>query len=362
MGAPMMGAMGGGMGSPMMGGKPGGGGFPGGAPMMGGMGGPMMGGMGGKPGAGAGGMGVMGGGAPGSTGLADLPPPDDVLVRVMDFTVESGKTYKYRLRVVLQNPNYQRPDVALESYAKPLEVPADDSSWRELPPIVSPTEHLYYAAAPVVADNPGVASLEVHQWVEKATVGGSEPVEVGQWVVVPRLRVRKGDYVGGPPVQVSGVPTWSRALHGLSYLHQNNAKDRVTNRPTVNLPLGPGAGKDLLLAEVEGPYFSHERVTRKGDQVKTERIDDPRKSGITSAADNEKPLAGTWSEFAFLTPDGRLLVRNSAQDETSDTRKESNKLYQEHLKEVSASIRNQGGAGGGVGGPGGAGAGSGDGR
>lgn len=355
MGGPMMG---GGMGGPMMGamgGKPGGGGFPGGAPMMGG---PMMGGgLGAKPG--GAGMGMMGGGAPGGSGLADLPPPDDVLVRVMDFTVESGKTYKYRMRVVLQNPNYQRPDVALESYAKPLEIPGDDSSWREMPPIVSPSEYLYYAASPVVADNTGVASLEVHQWVEKATVGGSEPVEVGQWVVVPRLRVRKGDFIGGPPVPVSGVPTWSRALHGLSYLHQNNAKDRLTNRPTVNLPLGPGGGKDLLLAEVEGPYFSHERVTRKGDQLKTERIDEPRKSGITSAGDNEKPLQGTWSEMAFLTPDGKLLVRNSAQDENSETRKESNKLYQEHLKEVSASIRNQGGAGGG---PAGGAGGAGDGR
>jgi len=345
----MMGMGGGMMG---MGGKPGmGGGFPGGAPGMGGM--PGMGGPpgmgGGKPGMGGGMMGMGGmpgmGGPPGVGGagsLADLPPADDVLVRVMDFTVESGKTYKYRMRVILQNPNYQRPDVALESYAKPLEVPGDDSAWRELPPIVSPTEHLYYAASPMAADVNNVASMEVHQWVEKATVGGSEPVEVGQWVVIPRLKVRKGDYVGGPPVPVGGVPTWSRAVHGLSYLHQNNARDKVTNRPTVNLPLGPSQGKDLLLADIEGPYFSHERVIRNGDKVRTERIDEPKRSGLVSAANAETSLPGTWTEIIFLSPEGKLMARNSALDETSETRKESNKLYQDHLKEVTAAIRNAG--------------------
>ena len=321
---------------------------------------------GGAPGMGGPGMGGMPGQG-GASSLADLPPADDVLVRVMDYTVESGKTYKYRIRVVLQNPNYLRPDVALESYAKAIEFTGDDTSWRELPPINSPSEHIYYVAAPVVADNSNNASMEVHQWVEKATVGGTEPVEVGQWVVIPRLKVRKGDYVGGPPVPVSGVPTWSRAVHGLSYLHQNNSKDRITNRPTVNLPLGPGAGKDLLLAEVEGPYFSHERVIRKGEQVRTEKIEEPKRSGITGAGDAERALSGTWTELAFLTPEGKLIVRNSAQDETSEARKESGKLYQDHLKEVSASIRNSGaagapGAGSGIpGGAGGAGAGGGDG-
>ena len=365
----MMGMGGGMMG---MGGKPGGGGFPGGAPGMGGM--PGMGGPaamgGGKPGGppGMGGMPGMGampgmggpGGMAGAGSLADLPPADDVLVRVMDFTVESGKIYKYRMRVILQNPNYQRPDVALESYAKPLEVPGDDNAWRELPPIVSPSEHLYYAASPVAADVSNVASLEVHQWVEKATVGGTEPVEVGQWVVIPRLKVRKGDYVGGPPVPVGGVPTWSRAVHGLSYLHQNNARDKVTNRPTVNLPLGPGQGKDLLLADIEGPYFSHERVIRKGEQVRSERIDEPKRSGLTSTADAEKSLPGTWTEVIFLSPEGKLMARNSAQDETSEDRKESKKLYDDRLKEVTAAIRNAGATapmGGGL--PGGAGGGAG---
>ena len=376
-GAPGMGGpgMGGGMGMGKAG--MGGGGFPGSAPGGApGMGGPGMGGggmgmgkagMGGGMGMGMGGMPGQGQGQGGASSLADLPPADDVLVRVMDYTVESGKTYKYRIRVVLQNPNYLRPDVALESYAKAIEFTGDDTSWRELPPINSPSEHIYYVAAPVVADNSNNASMEVHQWVEKATVGGTEPVEVGQWVVIPRLKVRKGDYVGGPPVPVSGVPTWSRAVHGLSYLHQNNSKDRITNRPTVNLPLGPGAGKDLLLAEVEGPYFSHERVIRKGEQVRTEKIEEPKRSGITGAGDAERALSGTWTELAFLTPEGKLIVRNSAQDETSEARKESGKLYQDHLKEVSASIRNSGaagapGAGSGIpGGAGGAGAGGGDG-
>ena len=347
---------GGGMGAMMAGGM--------GGKAGGGMGAMMAGGMGGKAGGGMpGGMGGFPGGAGGGQGAsatADLPPPEDCLVRVLDYTIESGKVYKYRMRMVLQNPNYQRPDVALESFAKPIEIPGTDASWRELPPVVSPAEQVYYVAAPMVADtNAGQAVLEVHQWVEKATVGGSEPVDVGQWVVMPRQKIRKGDYIGGL-VGVQGVPTWSRAVHGLTYLHQKGSKSTgAGNRPTVNLPVGPGQGRDLILADVEGPYFSHQRFSRKGDLTKSEKIDDPRRPVGFSAGDNEKPLSGTWTEVLFLTPGGKLIAHNSAVDEANAERKASSTLYQDHLKEVTASIRSAtapastGGAPGSTGGAGG---------
>ena len=54
------------------------------------------------------------------------------------------------------------------------------------------------------------------------------------------------------------------------------------------------------------------------------------------------------------------MARNSAQDETSEDRKESKKLYDDRLKEVTAAIRNAGATapmGGGL--PGGAGDGAG---
>jgi len=36
---------------------------------------------------------------------------EDAMVRVFDFTAEAGKRYRYRIRAVVFNPNYNRPDV-----------------------------------------------------------------------------------------------------------------------------------------------------------------------------------------------------------------------------------------------------------
>jgi hypothetical protein len=111
--------MGSGM-SGMMGGRPGGGmSMPPGAGMgnsgmMGGRpGGPGM--AGGRPGGG------MGGNAFGNAGAPAGPPPDEtdvpkseadtVMIRSIDFTVQPGETYRYRVRIVVVNPNRYHPNV-----------------------------------------------------------------------------------------------------------------------------------------------------------------------------------------------------------------------------------------------------------
>jgi hypothetical protein len=106
-----------------MGGMMGGRGGRGGMGMMGGMGG--MGAMGGssRPGTGMGDKGGMGGGDDyagfmfgGGTGTAeegDFPKTqaEEVMVRAFDFTVAPDSSYRYRARLVLNNPNYKRDDV-----------------------------------------------------------------------------------------------------------------------------------------------------------------------------------------------------------------------------------------------------------
>src|SRR5262249_6631450 len=67
---------------------------------------PRAGGTGGMPGTGGapgtGGVGGVGTGVPGE----DITVPGDCLVRLIDVTIELGKTYQYRLRVRMANPNY----------------------------------------------------------------------------------------------------------------------------------------------------------------------------------------------------------------------------------------------------------------
>lgn len=98
--------MGEGMGSRPMGG--------GGMGAMGAMGGRPMGG--GRGGMGA--MGPMGGGGEGGAAMSGQPEDTVVanaeptlMIRSLDFTVQPNTTYRYRIRLVIKNPNFERSDV-----------------------------------------------------------------------------------------------------------------------------------------------------------------------------------------------------------------------------------------------------------
>lgn len=95
----------------------------GGSGMTGGMAGGMAGGgmagmgMGAMSGGGKGGgddyAGFMFGGGTGSAEEGDFPKSeaDEVMVRAFDFTVDPDSSYRYRARIVVNNPNYKRDDV-----------------------------------------------------------------------------------------------------------------------------------------------------------------------------------------------------------------------------------------------------------
>src|SRR5262249_19707852 len=108
------------------GGRPPGGGFPGGRGFARGPeGGPGMYGPGMMPGGrgpmGPGGPeggpgGYRGGGGPGQAATQHNSLPKGVdyyLLRFLDFSVEPGKKYKYRVKLVLQDPNYGLPQGVL---------------------------------------------------------------------------------------------------------------------------------------------------------------------------------------------------------------------------------------------------------
>ncbi len=174
----------------------GGSGYPGmmggGMPGMGGMGGmegmegagyPGMGGPTGYPGMGPGGMpGPAGAGAAGATGQGGqggqpFAPPGSaaqeqnryieveyVQVRFIDYTVDEGRTYQYRMKVVVKNPNYNRPDVAEDAYRKPefLEGPWSKPSR----PVYVGKDVEYYLVNAKFDERSGLnrGVFEVHRW------------------------------------------------------------------------------------------------------------------------------------------------------------------------------------------------------
>ncbi len=137
---------------PAPGGMFGGRGMPGGGDGMGMMGGSgsrsMMGGRGGMGEMMGGGMGMMGGGdMSGGTDEAVTPNVEPkLMLRSIDFSVEPNITYRYRVRLVVKNPNYNRADVnpgtetAAANLSGPwseptvaVSVPADVSAYAQLP-------------------------------------------------------------------------------------------------------------------------------------------------------------------------------------------------------------------------------------
>ncbi len=196
-------------------------------PGMGGMGGmegamegaagyPGMGGAGGYPGMGPGGMPgpMMGGGAAaGATGQGgqngqQFAPPGSaaqeqkryieveyVQVRFIDYTVQAGRTYQYRMKVVVKNPNYNRPDVAEDAYRKPefLEGPWSKPSR----PVYVGKDVEYYLVNAKFNERTGMPRgvFEVHRWdnetgdwycstfevVPGAPVGNQRKIKILTW-------------------------------------------------------------------------------------------------------------------------------------------------------------------------------------
>jgi hypothetical protein len=102
--------------------------------MMGGGSGGMRGGMG---------MGMGGYGTTESVGTFWKSEEKRVMIRALDFTVEPETSYRYRLRIVVVNPNYNRDDVSAESKAdtkkKALEGPwSKETDIVSMPPDVEP--------------------------------------------------------------------------------------------------------------------------------------------------------------------------------------------------------------------------------
>ena len=155
----------------MMGGGPGmmGGGGPGmmgggGDDMMGGGGYDMMGGYGGEMGMGGMGMGM---GRPAGAGPEHMTEEDIIMIRALDYTVEPKTVYRYHVRVVVANPNFNREDVAtgVDNKAQEFAGPWSD----ETDPVTVPPDVAVYAMQPAEdAFGPESVRFNVVAWDPKS--------------------------------------------------------------------------------------------------------------------------------------------------------------------------------------------------
>jgi hypothetical protein len=104
----------------------------------------------------------------------------EVQIRFLDFMVHPERTYQYRLRVAIENPNYNRPDVADDTFNKAESLTGE---WSEPSPVVYvPADVEYYI---VQRRRRGDVKIEVHNWLE----------QFGDWQISD-FHAAPGDVIG----------------------------------------------------------------------------------------------------------------------------------------------------------------------
>ncbi|MBI3408118.1 MAG: hypothetical protein HY040_07150 [Planctomycetes bacterium] len=251
----------------------------------------------------------------------DITEIPDLLVRFFDVGLEPGKTYRYCVQVRMHNPNFERKDVAFEALAKVKEL---YSPFAVTPEVRVPPEYHFYAVdqQPEVPirdgpdfklDNPGGRTprvpIQVHRWVESIP---KEFLNIGDWAVAERLLVRKGDFIGRNGVYVE-MPVWMESKDKFElYSAPRGPKARPGDKFNIGVPVD-FQGPSLLVD------FSGGRKDRDESAV----------------------------EVLVLTPEGKLVVRNSRIDAEDDNpigkdRKVRYDAWREHV----SSLRSGGGASG----------------
>src|SRR5262249_8655340 len=99
--------------------------------------------------------------------IGDKAPLDHCLIRFVDVTLEPGKTYKYRFKVRMMNPNYA-PDSKKRKDTYPQfaeEKVLKSQDWTETPPVVvPPDQHIYALNLPESGPRLRTRITEMEPW------------------------------------------------------------------------------------------------------------------------------------------------------------------------------------------------------
>jgi hypothetical protein len=279
--------------------------------------------------------------------------PEHCLVRVIDVTVQPRRTYQYRLQVRMASPAPGlRKGVAVPAEAKTREIV---SAWYEVPQaVMMPPELICYAVDEKVLQQqkagPGTrvkytgpyaddvvmgelfdrntqVMLQVHRWLETASgardirpLSPGTQVDIGEWVVAERMPVFRGEYVGQR--ERVEVPYWRTTR--AEWVVADDGKDK--RFPGVWVRFGhdaPNANQpEAILIDFSNGPVGYSRVLSR-----TEAWVDTRSVSDSSAG-----------EVLILNPDGKLILREGADDATDDARR----VRREHVRKRIYVIKNKG--------------------
>jgi hypothetical protein len=252
-------------------------------------------------------------------------------MRLVDVNIEPNKNYRYRIRVRMANPNYNRSEVASAEYKIAKELKSD---WYELPNTVRVDPEIYY----YVVDQPKISAksekpplnsaryrmwdsrnaltdqvaFQFIRWVESTPLDprDNETVPVGDWAVADRVFVARGEFIGRK-VKID-IPVWQYSKNAFVLpTGEKNVKEK--NRGLIPTGIDVDFGQDnpdneTVLVDFEGGRSYHPTNKNLADASRTEVL--------------------------MLSPDGKLLARNSAKDTDDEYRKARRKEVIDRVENI----------------------------
>jgi hypothetical protein len=247
-----------------------------------------------------------------SAARASYALPDKCLFRFLDVTVQPGRTYEYRLKIRLANPAFGKEELAVSketAAVRELQAP----QWTQVTERVGDSERprrvtvsdelLYYAMDEKIdrapAANQERAAVQIHRWLEDVRVNPhdqSSVVPVGDWTVLERALIHRGEYIGGQ--QEVEIPVWRTAQNRFTlaaHADDDNQRAPGQSRPVkhkgvlVDFSTDPVWNQPSILVDFQGG----KRTLELDGKVVTEESSE---------------------ELLVLDADGKLVVRTSAKD------------------------------------------------
>jgi hypothetical protein len=261
---------------------------------------------------------------PGGSGKANMPGantqqlgvPEFCLVRFVDADVLPGKTYQYAIQVRVTNPNFNKPRLVLfEALSK---IPELVSDWTVTPTKTVPPDWDFYvvdqlALEPLTAkykvkgaDQRSIAgnynakwtAIQIHKWQEKFLDPG--PVvsrDLGDWVIAERRLVFRGEPVVTKDEVAVEVPYWNESHQRFELVGAAGLQKGSKAKPlAVKLSLLPPSTDAPLVVDFVGGQSLSYPITSRSSETDTSAV-----------------------EMLLMTPDGKLLARNSRIDGYGDS-------------------------------------------
>jgi hypothetical protein len=243
--------------------------------------------------------------------------PEYALMRFIDVTVEPGRTYEYRYKIRVKNPNENRTnEVAYKDLATKKYV---TSGWFEVGKrITIPSDFQFYAVDMKEIDRKqwerypaptkDQVAMLLQRWVDQFNPSegrGGKDYPVGDWAV-QQVNVNRGEYVGGK--HYTQMAIWD--FYEEEFVIASRASSR--NQKTVMMPFTESDTDCPILVSFEGGTVAF------------------------SKPEERKPVedAGIPREVLLLSPEGKLIVRNNVDERESKDREDHVKTWWSRIEET----------------------------